>query len=42
MPDTVTAARRSEPSGSAVRELTFAEAIREALGKRCDATRGSC
>ncbi len=33
MPDTVTAARRSEPSGSAVRELTFAEAIREALGE---------
>ena len=33
MPDTVTAARRSESSGSAVRELTFAEAIREALGE---------
>ena len=33
MPDTVTEARRSEPSGSAVRELTFAEAIREALAE---------
>jgi len=33
MPDTVTAARRSEPAGSAVRELTFAEAIREALAE---------
>jgi len=32
MPDTVTASR-PEPSGTAVRELTFAEAIREALAE---------